>query len=400
MSNVYDNWERLVGAVIRREEIWQMFHDRSPSVSSVSSDFSLDSQILDVPFDFSSRAGTSLYQPPAVENSQKEEKAVKKLGSSVLEMRVKRQDAIQWMSYGLLPKCLREVIRKYDKYLLIRYLPKDLSKYIMRHVCLALLKRVPLFKKMDEKLLDVLCDRLKTVLYTDNGFIWRDGDPVDEMLFITRGKSLSESVTTNGEKADFSNSFYYHVGDFCGEELLAWALDPHSSSNLPISTRTVFANSKAEVFALAADDLKFVVSQFRHLHSSKQMRYIFRYHSLQWWDWAASIIQVEWRYYCRKKQVREEDNSSQDALAKARIQKRISIILLQRPYEPDFTAEENVAHGNSNILDYNWAARAVQLAWQNYYRKKLIREEAIRFQDALTKAIMPPKPAEPDITAK
>ncbi|CAA3010556.1 Hypothetical predicted protein [Olea europaea subsp. europaea] len=137
------------------------------------------------------------------------------------------------------------------------------------------------------------------------------------------------------------------------------------------------------------------------------MRYIFRYHSQQWWDWAASIIQVEWRYYCRKKQVREEDNSSQDALAKARIQKRISIILLQRPYEPDFTAEENsilyecnlvsVAHGNSNIVDYNWAARAIQLAWQNYYRKK---EEAIRFQDALTKAIMPPKPAEPDITAK
>ncbi|KAK4493166.1 hypothetical protein RD792_017978 [Penstemon davidsonii] len=44
MSTIYDNWERLVAAVIRREELWQLCHDhsRSPSISSTSSssDFS------------------------------------------------------------------------------------------------------------------------------------------------------------------------------------------------------------------------------------------------------------------------------------------------------------------------------------------------------------------------
>ncbi|KAL0299638.1 UNVERIFIED_CONTAM: putative inactive receptor kinase [Sesamum radiatum] len=43
MSAIYDNWERLVAAVLRRELLWQICHDhsRTPSLlSSVSSDFS------------------------------------------------------------------------------------------------------------------------------------------------------------------------------------------------------------------------------------------------------------------------------------------------------------------------------------------------------------------------
>ncbi|CAI9768180.1 unnamed protein product [Fraxinus pennsylvanica] len=62
MSNIYDNWERLVEAVIRREQLWQMFHDQSPSDSSITSDISFNSQVLDVPFDFSSPGGSSQYQ--------------------------------------------------------------------------------------------------------------------------------------------------------------------------------------------------------------------------------------------------------------------------------------------------------------------------------------------------
>ncbi|XP_022858696.1 cyclic nucleotide-gated ion channel 1-like isoform X2 [Olea europaea var. sylvestris] len=382
MSNVYDNWERLVGAVIRREQIWQMFHDRSPSVSSVASDFSLDSQILDVSFDFSSRAGTSLYQPPAVENSQNEEKAVKKLGSSVLEMRVKRKDAIQWMSYGLLPERLREVIRRYDKYLPIRYLPKDLSKDVMRHFCLALLKRAPMFEKMDILLLDAMCGRLKTVLYTNNGFIWRDGDPIDEMLFIIRGELLSGSVTTNGGKTDdFSNYFYLKGFDFCGEELLEWAFDPNSSSNLPISTRTVQALSKAEVFALAAADLKFVVSQFRYLYSFNQMCHIFRNYSLQWRNWAASTIQVEWRHYHSKKLVREEESSLRGALVKPIMMRRISIIPLQSSVSSDFSLD-------SQVLDvpFDFSSSAGTSLYQLPAFKKLgssVLEMRVKRQDAI-----------------
>ncbi|PIN18399.1 Serine/threonine protein kinase [Handroanthus impetiginosus] len=49
MSAIYDNWERLVAAVLRREQLWQLFHEdsRTPSIlsddSSSSSSFGLGS---------------------------------------------------------------------------------------------------------------------------------------------------------------------------------------------------------------------------------------------------------------------------------------------------------------------------------------------------------------------
>lgn len=299
------------------------------------------------------------------------------------EMRVKRRDAEQWMSHRLLPDSLRERIRRYEQYKwqetrgvdeenLIHNLPKDLRRDIKRHLCLQLLMRVPMFEKMDEQLLDALCDRLKPVLYTEDSFIVREGDPVDEMLFVMRGKLLT--FTTNGGRTGFFNSEHLKAGDFCGEELLTWALDPHSSSNLPISTRTVRALEEVEAFALMADDLKFVASQFRRLHS-KQLRHTFRFYSQQWRTWAACFIQAAWRRHCRKKleeSLREEENRLQNALAegggsspsfgatiyasrfaanalralrrnsalKQRVPEKISPMLLQKPAEPDFTAED------------------------------------------------------------
>lgn len=131
-----------------------------------------------------------------------------------------------------------------------------------------------MFEKMDDQLLDAMCDLLKPVLYTKNSFILREGDPVDEMIFIIRGNLVTS--TTNGGRTGFFNSVYIKAGDFCGDALLTWALDPQSSSNLPISTRTVQALTEVEAFALMADDLKFVASQFRRLHS-KQLQHTFRY---------------------------------------------------------------------------------------------------------------------------
>ncbi|KAF9600998.1 hypothetical protein IFM89_014983 [Coptis chinensis] len=115
---------------------------------------------------------------------------------------------------------------------------------------------------MDEHLLYEICDRLKQVLYTKNSFVIGEGDPVDDILFIVRGKLLT---TTKADLSDFMNYDYLKAGDFCGQELLTWALVPHSSSNRPISTRTVQALSEVVAFALTADDLKSIASnsQFR-----------------------------------------------------------------------------------------------------------------------------------------
>ncbi|OMO99630.1 hypothetical protein CCACVL1_03699 [Corchorus capsularis] len=298
------------------------------------------------------------------------------------ELRLKTQEIEQWKLFKQLPDVLQNKIKKYQKYKwqesrgvdvekLLYNLPKDLRIEIKRHLFFDLVRRVPLFYEMDHAgLLESMCDRLKPVLCTEMSYIVREGDAVEQMLFITQGKLVI--MRKNHLRAGFFNSGYLGAGDFCGEELLTWALDPHphSSSNLPISTTNLRALTEVEAYALMAEDLKFVASQFRRLHG-KRMLHIFRFYSQEWRIWAAFYIQAAWRRYINKKlekSLREEENRLQDALAnaggsgsslsfgatiyaarfaanalharKARVAERLPPMLPQKPAEPDVTDEE------------------------------------------------------------
>ncbi|OAY62606.1 putative cyclic nucleotide-gated ion channel 6 [Ananas comosus] len=292
------------------------------------------------------------------------------------EMRVKKRDAEQWMHHRLLPPDLRERVRRYEQYKwvetrgvdeenLVQSLPTDLRRDIKRHLCLGLVRRVPLFANMDERLLDAICERLKPSLYTENSYILREGDPVDEIVFILHGQL--ESVTTDGGRSGFFNRGMLKEGDFCGEELLTWALDPKSSANFPTSTRTVRALTEVEAFALVAEELKFVAGQFRRLHS-KQVQHTFRFYSQQWRTWAACFVQAAWRRYSKRKAAelrrKVEEGRLRDHLVSGhtsfgatiyasrfaanalrgvhRMRNRsvMEMVKLQKPPEPDFTAED------------------------------------------------------------
>ncbi|KAB1204447.1 putative cyclic nucleotide-gated ion channel 14 [Morella rubra] len=137
------------------------------------------------------------------------------------EWRLKRRDTEEWMRHRQLPPGLQERVRKFTQYKwlatrgvdeesILSALPTDLRRDIQRHLCLDLLLR--------------------------GTYIVREGDPVTEMLFIIRGRL--DSSTTNGGRTGFFNSITLRPGDFCGEELLAWALLPKCTLNLPSSTRT------------------------------------------------------------------------------------------------------------------------------------------------------------------
>lgn len=168
--------------------------------------------------------------------------------------------------------------------------------------------QVPLFHQMDETVLDAICERLKAVLGTKGMFLVREGDPVQQMLFIIRGQL--DSYTTNGGRVGFFNSCRIGPGDFCGEELLTWALDPRSSVILPSSTRTVKAITEVEAFTLIAEDLTFVALQFRRLHNS-QLRHKFRHHSHHWRTWAACFIQAAWRRHKKLKETATVKSASE-----------------------------------------------------------------------------------------
>uniref|UniRef100_A0A1J3DJD4 Putative cyclic nucleotide-gated ion channel 17 n=1 Tax=Noccaea caerulescens TaxID=107243 RepID=A0A1J3DJD4_NOCCA len=224
------------------------------------------------------------------------------------EWRLKKRDTEEWMRHRQLPEELRNRVRRYEQYkwlatrgvdeeILLQSLPTDLRRDIQRHLCLDLVRRVPFFSQMDDQLLDAICERLVSCLCTEGTYLVREGDLISEMLFIIRGRL--ESSTTNGGRTGFFNSIILRPGDFCGEELLSWALLPKSTLNLPSSTRTVRALVEVEAFALRAEDLKFVANQFRRLHS-KKLQHTFRFYSHHWRTWAACFIQAAWRRYKRR----------------------------------------------------------------------------------------------------
>ncbi|KAL7598350.1 hypothetical protein Lser_V15G22683 [Lactuca serriola] len=184
---------------------------------------------------------------------------------------------------------------------LVHNLPKDPRKDLKRHICVDLVKRVPLFKDMNERQLHDICQRLKPRLYTDNTYIIQEGDPVDEMLFLIRGHL--ESTTTYKEKNSVFNNGYLGDGDFTSEELLTWAIDPKSGANFPSSTRTLKALSEIEAFALPANQLKFIVHHFGI--PQKQLQHTFRFYSKRWRTWSAFFIQTAWRRYSKRKVLKQ-----------------------------------------------------------------------------------------------
>ncbi|XP_071697432.1 cyclic nucleotide-gated ion channel 17-like isoform X2 [Rutidosis leptorrhynchoides] len=317
------------------------------------------------------------------------------------EWRLRRRDTEEWMRHRQLPEDLRKRVRRFVQYkwvatrgvheeAILHGLPADLRRDIQRHLCLDLVRRVPFFSQMDDQLLDAICERLVSSLSTEGAYMVREGDPVTEMFFIIRGRL--ESSTTNGGRTGFFNSIIMRPGDFCGEELLAWALHPKSTVNLPSSTRTVRSLTEVEAFALRAEDLKFVANQFRRLHS-KKLQHTFRHYSHHWRTWAACFIQAAWRRHKRRTMKRylstmesfddhneqndddeqdqeqedgQENQKDHDSLNEVKSNLGVSILAsrfaantrrgiarrlksaggmpkLQKPDEPDFSAEADIS---------------------------------------------------------
>lgn len=133
-----------------------------------------------------------------------------------------------------------------------------------------------------------LCDCLKPVFFVERTRIIREGDPIDEMLFVLKGKIWTYTSRNLIPVLIDLRRREHHLrdGDFFGQELIAWAQNERSS-NLPISTRTIQALTNVEAFTLMADDLKHVLL-------------------LADFDRAAVLLQSYWRF---RRFLREKKNA-------------------------------------------------------------------------------------------
>lgn len=147
---------------------------------------------------------------------------------------------------------------------------------------------------------------LKPVLFTEDSIILQEGEPVVMMVFIMKGKLVATSC---GDITPYK--VVLKAGDFYGEEIIPWAMEDHLIP-LPISTRKIKCQTKVEAFALEANQLRSVVSQF-HIERPPNKQSM-RLYSREWRVWAANTIQEAWREYCQRKQ--KTGGRFRDTLAK------------------------------------------------------------------------------------
>ncbi|GKV31317.1 hypothetical protein SLEP1_g40017 [Rubroshorea leprosula] len=192
------------------------------------------------------------------------------------EMRLATREIKEWKPFKKLSNALQGEVNEYQRYIwqqtkgvdvekLLQNLPKELTTKIKRELCFDMLNNVEPFRSKGEKWLDSLCYCVKPVLFIERNHLIKEGDIINEMVFIVQGELQVYSKN--------SNDIGPLQGNFCGEELVEWVQDSHSA-HLPVSTKTIQALTKVEAFTLQADDLK------RH--------------------WAAAFLQSVWRRRSRQ----------------------------------------------------------------------------------------------------
>ncbi|KAH1234032.1 putative cyclic nucleotide-gated ion channel 20, chloroplastic [Glycine max] len=248
------------------------------------------------------------------------------LGRRRLEMSLRRCDVEQWMSHRRLAEDLRRRVRQAERYnwaatrgvneeMLLENLPEDLQRDIRRHL-FTFIKKVRIFALLDEPILDAICERLRQKTYIKGSKIFYDGGLVEKMVFIVRGKL--ESVGEDGISAPL------YEGSVCGEELLTWCLEHPLASKgcgkarIPrqklVSNRTVGCLTNVEAFSLRAADLEEVTSLFARFFRSPRVQGAIRYESPYWRCFAATSIQVAWRY--RMKCLSRADTTRSNEISK------------------------------------------------------------------------------------
>ncbi|XP_009792556.1 cyclic nucleotide-gated ion channel 4-like isoform X2 [Nicotiana sylvestris] len=216
-------------------------------------------------------------------------------------MQLKMRNIEWWMRRRHLPRELKQRTRNFerqkwaamrgvDECEMIRNLPEGLRRDIKYHLCLDLVRQVPLFQHMDNLVLENICDRVKSLIFTKGE---TEGDPVQRMLFIVRGHLQSSQLLRDGVKS----CCMLGPGNFSGDELLSWCLRRPFVERLPPSSSTLVTLETTEAFGLEAEDVKYVTQHFRYTFVKEKVKRSARYYSPGWRTWGAVAIQLAWRRY-------------------------------------------------------------------------------------------------------
>jgi len=232
---------------------------------------------------------------------------------------VRRYDVEKWMRQRNLPLSMRRRVRATERLKwgategveeneLLSGLQEDLQRDIKKFISLELVKKVQLFEVMDAVVLDAICARLQQQFYIKDSKIMTKDSPIKRMQFIVRGNLQSKGK--DGVVQELSD------GGYCGEELLIWYLEKMAVTSCEtwkkriqqwqctVSSRTVTCLDNVHAFALEASDLEDISTYYYRYMTTFHVKRALRNASAsyQTWaeTWAATRIQVAWRYYSKR----------------------------------------------------------------------------------------------------
>lgn len=160
--------------------------------------------------------------------------------------------------------------------------------------------------------------------------IIREGDPVQRIVFITRGCVKSSQNLSRGMVA----TSLLKPGGFFGDELLSWCLRRPFIDRLPASSATFTCIESTEAFALNANHLRYVTDHFRYKFVNERLTRTARYYSSNWRTWAAVNIQLGWRRYMeRTRGAVDDDRSIVSGDSDRRLRQYAAFFMSIRPHD-------------------------------------------------------------------
>ncbi|CAI9109787.1 OLC1v1009684C1 [Oldenlandia corymbosa var. corymbosa] len=257
-------------------------------------------------------------------------------------MQIRCRDMEWWMKRRQLPSQLRQRVRYYerqrwrtmggeDERELIKDLPEGLRRDIKRFLCLDLVKKGPLFQSLDDLILDNICDRVTPLVFCKDEKIIREGDAVQRIVFIVRGRVKSSQNLSKG----IIGTSILGPGGFLGDELLSWCLRRPFIDRLPASFATFTCIEPTEAFGLNANDLRYITDHFRYKFNNERLKRTARYYSSNWRTWAAVKIQLAWRHHrlrTRPPEVNHHGNEN-GRNSDSRLRQYAAIFMSIRPHD-------------------------------------------------------------------